>query len=71
MRNYQKSLLDLTQITILLIDHEPQIFFGVESTCRKQQRSSSDCNPENDSGWCKARTPEWQRQSLYYQHVPP
>ena len=34
MRNYQKSLLDPTQITILLIDHEPQMFFGVESTYR-------------------------------------
>jgi nicotinamidase-related amidase len=34
MRNYQKSLLDPTQIAILLIDHEPQMFFGIESTCR-------------------------------------
>ena len=34
MRNYQKSLLDPTQVAILLIDHEPQMFFGVESTCR-------------------------------------
>ncbi|MDR1769609.1 MAG: hydrolase [Hungatella sp.] len=34
MRNYQKSLLDPAQIAILLIDHEPQMFFGVESTCR-------------------------------------
>jgi nicotinamidase-related amidase len=34
MRAYQKSLLDPTQVAILLIDHEPQMFFGVESDRR-------------------------------------
>lgn len=34
MRNYQKSLLDPSEVAILLIDHEPQMFFGVESDCR-------------------------------------
>lgn len=34
MRNYQNSLLDPAQIVFLLIDHEPQMFFGVESSCR-------------------------------------
>lgn len=34
MRAYQKSLLDPSQVAILLIDHEPQMFFGVESDCR-------------------------------------
>ncbi|MDR0949760.1 MAG: hydrolase [Lachnospiraceae bacterium] len=34
MRGYSKSLLDPTQVAILLIDHEPQMFFGVESDCR-------------------------------------
>lgn len=34
MRAYQQSLLDPTQIAIALIDHEPQMFFGVESDCR-------------------------------------
>jgi nicotinamidase-related amidase len=34
MRAYQKSLLDPTQVAILLIDHEPQMFFGIESDRR-------------------------------------
>jgi len=34
MRAYQNSLLDPTQVVIALIDHEPQMFFGVESDCR-------------------------------------
>lgn len=34
MRAYQKSLLDPSQVAITLIDHEPQMFFGVESDCR-------------------------------------
>lgn len=34
MRKYQKSLLDPSEVAILLIDHEPQMFFGVESDCR-------------------------------------
>lgn len=34
MRAYQKSLLDPSQVAVLLIDHEPQMFFGVESDCR-------------------------------------
>lgn len=34
MRNYPKSLLDPQDVAILLIDHEPQMFFGVEGACR-------------------------------------
>lgn len=34
MREYQKVLLDPTQVVICLIDHEPQMFFGVESIGR-------------------------------------
>lgn len=34
MRAYQNSLLDPTQVTICMIDFEPQMFFGVESTPR-------------------------------------
>ena len=34
MRAYQKSLLDPSQVVIALIDHEPQMYFGVESDCR-------------------------------------
>ena len=34
MRSYQKSLLDPSQVVIALIDHEPQMYFGVESDCR-------------------------------------
>lgn len=34
MRNYQEVLLDPTEVAICLIDHEPQMFFGVESDCR-------------------------------------
>jgi nicotinamidase-related amidase len=36
MRAYQNSLLDPSQVTICLIDHEPQMFFGVESACRNE-----------------------------------
>ena len=34
MRAYQNSLLDPEQVAICLIDYEPQMFFGVESTSR-------------------------------------
>lgn len=34
MRAYQQSLLDPEQIAVALIDHEPQMFFGVEGACR-------------------------------------
>jgi len=34
MRAYQNSLLDPSQVVIALIDHEPQMYFGVESDCR-------------------------------------
>jgi nicotinamidase-related amidase len=34
MKAYAKSLMDPTQVAILLIDHEPQMFFGVESASR-------------------------------------
>ncbi len=34
MRAYQNSLLDPEQVTICMIDHEPQMFFGVESAPR-------------------------------------
>ncbi len=34
MREYKKSLLDPQDVVFLLIDHEPQMFFGVESTSR-------------------------------------
>ena len=34
MRAYQNSLLDPAQVAICLIDHEPQMFFGVESAAR-------------------------------------
>jgi len=34
MRAYQNSLLDPSQVTICLIDHEPQMFFSVESAAR-------------------------------------
>ena len=31
MRNYPECLLDPTQSTVMLVDHQPQMFFGVES----------------------------------------
>jgi len=34
MRAYQQSLLDPTQIAIVLIDHESQVFFGMDGDCR-------------------------------------
>lgn len=34
MRNYQKELLDPSQVAICIIDEQPQMFFGVESTER-------------------------------------
>ena len=34
MRAYQKSLLDPAEIAVTLIDHEPQMYFGVEGACR-------------------------------------
>ena len=34
MRAYQTSLLDPSQVAIALIDHQPQMFFGVESESR-------------------------------------
>ena len=34
MRAYQNSLLDPSQVAVVLIDHEPQMFFGVEGACR-------------------------------------
>jgi len=40
MRAYQNSLLDPTQAVIALIDHEPQMFFGVESDCRNSVLNS-------------------------------
>jgi len=40
MRAYQNSLLDPTQVVIALIDHEPQMFFGVESDCRNSVLNS-------------------------------
>lgn len=36
MRAYQKSLLGPEQVAICLIDHEPQMFFGVESASRNE-----------------------------------
>ncbi|MCL1831900.1 MAG: hydrolase [Oscillospiraceae bacterium] len=35
MRKYQKSLLDPEQCAVLIIDHEPQMYFGVESHSRR------------------------------------
>ncbi|MDR0914211.1 MAG: hydrolase [Oscillospiraceae bacterium] len=34
MRNYQQALLDPEQSVILIIDHQPQMYFGVESAPR-------------------------------------
>ncbi len=34
MRNYPNSLIDPSQVVICLIDHEPQMLFGVEGACR-------------------------------------
>ncbi|MCL1853853.1 MAG: hydrolase [Peptococcaceae bacterium] len=34
MRNYPKSLLDPAQCTVAIIDHQPQMYFGVESMPR-------------------------------------
>jgi nicotinamidase-related amidase len=34
MRAYQNALLDPSQVAVCLIDHEPQMFFGVESAPR-------------------------------------
>lgn len=34
MRAYQKSLLDPAQVAIILIDHESQVFFGMDGDCR-------------------------------------
>jgi nicotinamidase-related amidase len=36
MRNYQKSLLDPEQCVVVIIDHEPQMYFGVESKTRRE-----------------------------------
>jgi nicotinamidase-related amidase len=34
MRNYQNCLLDPEQSVVLVIDHEPQMYFGVGGVCR-------------------------------------
>lgn len=34
MRNYQQALLDPEKCTLLIIDHQPQMYFGVESKSR-------------------------------------
>ncbi|MCL1866457.1 MAG: hydrolase [Oscillospiraceae bacterium] len=34
MRNYNKCLLDPEQSVVAIIDHQPQMYFGVESHCR-------------------------------------
>ncbi|MDR1000418.1 MAG: hydrolase [Clostridiales bacterium] len=34
MRNYQESLLDPSQCVVAVIDHQPQMYFGVESSGR-------------------------------------
>lgn len=36
MRGYQNVLLDPAEVVICLIDHEPQMFFGVESAAREK-----------------------------------
>ena len=47
MRNYPNALLDPTQCAVLIIDHEPQMYFGVESAPR--------CSIENSvTGLAKA-----------------
>jgi nicotinamidase-related amidase len=35
MRSYQKCLLDPGQCAVLIIDHEPQMYFGIESAPRQ------------------------------------
>jgi len=35
MRNYPKALLDPAQCAVIIIDHQPQMYFGVESTTRR------------------------------------
>ncbi|MCL1881328.1 MAG: hydrolase [Oscillospiraceae bacterium] len=47
MRKYQKSLLDPTQCAVIIIDHEPQMYFGVESHNRR-------CILGNTAGLIKA-----------------
>jgi nicotinamidase-related amidase len=34
MRNYPETLLDPTQSVVAIIDHQPQMYFGVQSACR-------------------------------------
>ena len=34
MKNYNECLLDPEQSAVAIIDHQPQMYFGVESTCR-------------------------------------
>lgn len=40
MRAYQNSLLDPSQTVVCFIDHEPQMFFGVESASRTRVANS-------------------------------
>jgi nicotinamidase-related amidase len=40
MRNYQDVLLDPEQSTVIIIDHQPQMYFGVESTSRQAIENS-------------------------------
>jgi len=36
MRNYPETLLDPSRVAIAIIDHQPQMYFGVQSTDRQQ-----------------------------------
>ncbi|MCL1791504.1 MAG: hydrolase [Peptococcaceae bacterium] len=40
MRNYPNALLDPEQCTVTIIDHEPQMYFSVESTTRYEIENS-------------------------------
>jgi nicotinamidase-related amidase len=41
MRNYQQSLLDPTQSAVIIIDHQPQMYFGVQSHDRQCVRNNT------------------------------
>ena len=40
MRNYQQCLLDPTQCAVVIIDHQPQMYFGVEGACRNNVQNN-------------------------------
>lgn len=43
MRNYPNVLLDPEQSIVLIIDHQPQMYFGVEGTSRSAIENSVQC----------------------------